>query len=77
MKPTFGSGQMKKQNDISKDDLGWIQCSQCGWGCEVHKSEVEAGDYVDRQACPDCGLGPCDIDWDYPDGPGWKYEEKV
>ena len=21
--------------------LGWIQCSQCGWGCEVHRCEVE------------------------------------
>ena len=56
--------------------LGWIQCSQCGWGCEIHKSEVDAGDYVDRQACPDCCLGPCRIDWDYPDGPGWVAEEK-
>ena len=56
--------------------LGWIQCSQCGWGCEIHKSEVDAGDYVDRQACPDCGLGPCRIDWNYPDGPGWVAEEK-
>ena len=56
-------------------DLGWIQCSQCGWGCEVHRAEVEAGDYIDRQGCPECGLGPCRIDWDYPDGPGWKYEE--
>ena len=52
--------------------LGWIQCTQCGWGCEIHKSEVDAGDYVDRQACPDCGLGPCSIDWDYP----WVAEEK-
>lgn len=65
-----------KQNDISKDDLGWIQCSQCGWGTEVEGWEVLAGDYVDRQACQDCGLGPCDIDWDYPSGPGWVAEEK-
>jgi hypothetical protein len=69
MKWTFGSGAMK--NPDTKD-LGWIQCSQCGWGCEIHKSEVDAGDYVDRQACPDCGLGPCRIDWDYP----WVAEEK-
>ena len=60
--------------DNNTKDIGWIQCSQCGWGCEVHRSEVEAGDYVDRQSCPDCGLGPCKIDWDYPDGSGWVAE---
>lgn len=56
--------------------MGWIQCTQCGWGSEVNRSEVEAGDYTDRQACDHCGIGPCRIDWDWPDGPGWKYEEK-
>jgi hypothetical protein len=56
--------------------MGWIQCTQCGWGSEVSRSEVEAGDYTDRQACDHCGIGPCRIDWDWPDGPGWKYEEK-
>jgi hypothetical protein len=40
----------------------------------VHLADVEAGDYVDRQACPECGIGPCRIDWTYPDGPGWKFE---
>ena len=53
------------------DQLGWIQCTQCGWGCEVRRDEVEAGDYHDRQACDSCGIGPCLIDWTYPDGPGW------
>ena len=52
-------------------DLGWIQCTQCGWGREVHRSEIEAGDYLDRQACPECCIGPCKIDWTYPDGRGW------
>ena len=37
---------------------------------------MKAGDYHDGQACQDCGLGPCRIDWDYPDGPGWVAEEK-
>jgi hypothetical protein len=55
-------------------ELGWIQCTQCGWGCEVHRDEVELGDYVDRQSCPECCMGPCLIDWTYPDGPGWKYQ---
>jgi len=52
-------------------NLGWIQCTQCGWGREVHRSEIEAGDCLDRQACPKCCVGPCKIDWTYPDGPGW------
>ena len=56
-------------------DIGWIGCTQCGWGCQFHRSEVELGDYVDRQSCPDCDLGPCRIDWDYPDGPGWVAEK--
>jgi len=56
-------------------DIGWIQCSQCGNGFEVHRSEVEAGDYVDRQACDECGIGPMHIDFDYPDGIGWVAEK--
>jgi hypothetical protein len=51
--------------------LGWIQCTQCGWGTEVSRQEVEADDYHDGQACPSCDLGPCRIDWSYLDGPGW------
>lgn len=43
--------------------LGWIQCTQCGWGCEVTRAEVDAGDYHDGQACGSCGIGPCRIDW--------------
>ena len=70
MKPTFGSGPMKKQNDISKDDLGWMQCTQCSWGTEVEGWEILSGDYRDGQACQDCGLGPCRIDWT------WVAEEK-
>jgi hypothetical protein len=30
---------------------------------------------VNRQSCPDCGLGPCRTDWDYPDGSGWIAEK--
>lgn len=52
-------------------DLGWIQCTQCGWGREVHRSEIEAGDCLDRQACPKCCVGPCKINWTYHDGTGW------
>ena len=59
----------------STKDLGWIQCSQCGNGFEVHRSEVEAGDYVNRQTCDECGIGPMFIDWDYPDGKGWVAEK--
>lgn len=44
--------------------LGWLQCTQCGHGHEVHRAEVEAGDYTDRQACPACCIGPCRITWD-------------
>ena len=58
-------------------DLGWIQCTQCGNGFEVTKQEVDAGDYVHRQACDCCGIGPMLIDWDYPDGPGWKAESTL
>ena len=76
MKQTLPGGAMKKQIEINKDDLGWMQCTQCSWGTEVEGWEVEAGDYHDGQACQDCGLGPCRIDWDYPDGPGWVAEEK-
>ena len=36
--------------------LGRIQCTQCGWGCEVRRDEVESGDYADRQACDSCGM---------------------
>jgi hypothetical protein len=43
--------------------LGWIQCTQCGWGCEVTRAEVGAGDYHDGQACGSCGIGPCRIHW--------------
>ena len=46
-------------------DIGWIQCSQCGWGCELRRLEVEAGDYVDRQACDECGIGPTQTDMMY------------
>lgn len=53
-------------------DYGWIQCTQCGNGFQVHKSEVDAGDYVDRQVCDHCGIGPMLIDWTWPDGEGWK-----
>ena len=59
---------------MNSQDLGWLQCTQCGHGHEVHLADVEAGDYADRQACPVCGTGPCRIDWTYPDGPGWKFE---
>lgn len=44
---------------------GWIHCTQCGWGCQVHRAEVAAGDYHDRQACPHCGIGPCRINWEH------------
>ena len=54
--------------------LGWIQCTQCGNGFEVTKEEIESGDYIDRQACDECGIGPMKIDWSYPDGPGWKFQ---
>lgn len=57
---------------IDPQNLGWMQCTQCGNGFEVTKEEVEAGDYVDRQCCDECGIGPMKIDWTYPDGPGWK-----
>lgn len=56
-------------------NLGWIQCTQCGNGFQVHKSEVDAGDYVDRQVCDHCGIGPMIIDWTWPDGPGWKADK--
>ena len=69
MKWIFGSGAMK--NPDTKD-LGWFQCTQCGNGFEIHRWEVEAGDYVDRQSCDHCGIGPMLIDWDYP----WVAEEK-
>jgi hypothetical protein len=52
-------------------DFAWIQCTQCGWGTQLHREDVESGDYTDRQACPECDLGPCIIDWTYPDGRGW------
>lgn len=58
-------------------DLAWFQCTHCGYGIEIYRWEVEAGDFVDRQSCDHCGIGHMLIDWDYPDGPGWKYEEKV
>lgn len=57
-------------------DLGWFQCSQCGNGFEIHRWEMEAGDYVDRQSCDHCGYGVMTVDWSFPDGPGWRYEEK-
>lgn len=44
---------------------GWIHCTQCGWGCQVHRADVEAGDYHDRQACPECCMGPCRINWEH------------
>ena len=52
-----------------KNNLGWMQCTQCGNGFEVTKQEVDCGDYVDRQACDCCGIGPMRIDWTYSDGP--------
>jgi hypothetical protein len=52
-------------------DIGWIQCTQCGWGCELHRSEVEAGDFIHNMLCQECLEGPCKIDWTYPDGIGW------
>jgi hypothetical protein len=63
---------MESEND--NEHLGWIQCTQCGNGFVVHKVEVDVGDYVDRQACDECGIGPMLIDWTWPDGPGWKNE---
>lgn len=57
---------------INSENLGWIQCTQCGNGFEVTKQEVEIGDYIDRQSCDHCGIGPMRIDWNYPDGPGWR-----
>jgi hypothetical protein len=54
-----------------KNNIGWMQCTQCGNGFEVTKQEVDCGDYVDRQACDCCGIGPMIIDWTYPDGAGW------
>ena len=59
--------------DYLKNKLAWIQCTQCGNGFEITKEEVDCGDHVDRQACDSCCIGPMIIDWDYPDGPGWKY----
>lgn len=76
MKPTFGSGPMKKQSEINKDDLGWIQCNSCGNGFEIYGYSVESGDYTDKQLCDHCLEGLMIIDWDYPDGPGWVAEEK-
>lgn len=57
--------------------LGWIQCTECGNGFEIHRLEVEAGDYVNRQACDHCGIGVMLIDWDFFDGPGLIAEEKL
>ena len=57
-------------------DLGWFQCNNCGNGFEIQRWEIEAGDYVNRQACDHCGYGIMTVDFDYPDGPGWRYEEK-
>lgn len=45
-------------------DTGWINCSECGWGCQIYRYEFEAGDYHDGQMCPDCCVGICRIDWD-------------
>ena len=64
---------LKKKMNNQYKDYGWIQCTQCGNGFQVHKSEVDAGDYVDRQACDECGIGPMRIDWTWPDGDGWRY----
>lgn len=60
-----------KENTIN---LGWFQCNQCGNGFEISREEIEIGDYVDRQACDYCGVGIMTVDFDYPDGLGWKAE---
>ncbi len=58
----------EEQMTNKTDNLGWLQCTQCGNGFEITREDVEAGDYHDRQACDHCCIGPMRIDWDYPDG---------
>ncbi len=61
-----------KKTEEELDKLGWLQCSECGYGCEVEKWEVLCGDVTDGTVCQDCCVGICRIDWTYPDGKGWK-----
>jgi len=58
---------------VKNSDIGWLNCTQCGWGHKIQRWEVSAGDISDGQTCESCGLGPCRIDWTWPDGPGWSY----
>lgn len=53
--------KMPSSTGEQQSDLGWLQCTQCGYGHEVTREEVEIGDYTDRQACPSCCIGPCRI----------------
>jgi len=57
------------------NNVGWIQCNQCGNGFPVSKEEVDSGDYVERQSCDHCGYGIMKIDWTWPDGPGWVFND--
>ncbi len=57
------------------DNLGWLQCNNCGNGFEITREEVEAGDYKNRQACEHCYGGIMTVDFTYPNGPGWVYKE--
>ena len=48
----------------SENQQGWFQCTQCGHGHWVQRWEVEIGDYVERTACPECGIGIMKVEWE-------------
>lgn len=61
-------------DSASPTDCGWLQCTQCGYGQQVMRWEVEAGDYHDRQACPECCIGPCRIAWEKSDRDSYTWD---
>jgi hypothetical protein len=48
----------------NENQQGWFQCTQCGHGHWVQRWEVEIGDYVERTACPECGIGIMKVEWE-------------